>query len=462
MRKKHGRCRRGIRPAIGSIGRPGVNQGESQRSFWKAIGQGLSSESAAVVAGVSPAVGARWFRQSGGMPNICLPPLSARFLSFSEREEIALLRAQGHGVREIARQIGRHASTVSRELCRNAATRSGYVDYRATTAQWHAERRGKRPKTAKLVSNEVLREYVQDRLSGAITTQDGNRLGPNLLWKGRRHGERQDRHWATSWSPQQIANRLHIDFPNDALMRISHEAIYQALYVKDRGALSREMSACLRSGRPLRVPRARASTRGKKFVTPDVMLAARPPEVEQRLEAGHWEGDLIIGLGGSAIGTLVERVTRFTILLHLPRLSAPGSPREKNGPALAGHGSAAVGKAIAASMKTMPSQLGQSLTWDQGAEMSQHVQLRNDTGLKIYLCEPRSPWQRGTNENTNGLLRQYFPKGTDIARYGVDELAAVACAINNRPRKVLGWKTPAEMLEEHISSIEQVGVATTG
>ena len=396
------------------------------------------------------------------MPKICLAPLSSRFLSFSEREDIALLRVQGHGVRDIARQIGRHASTVSRELCRNAATRSGYVDYRATTAQWRAARRGKRPKIAKLVSNEVLRKYVQDRLSGAITTQGGDRIGPNLLWKGRRHGERQDRHWATSWSPQQIPNRLHIGLPDDTLMRISHEAIYQALYIKDRGALNRAMSACLRSGRPLRVPRARVSTRGRKFVTPDVMLAARPPEVEQRLAAGHWEGDLIIGLGGSAIGTLVERVTRFTILLHLPRLSAPGTPREKNGLALAGHGSAAVGKAIAASMKAMPSQLGQSLTWDQGAEMSQHVQLRQVTGLKIYLCEPRSPWQRGTNENTNGLLRQYFPKGTDIARYGADELAAVARTMNNRPRKVLGWKTPAEMLEVHMSSIEPVGVATTG
>ena len=462
MKQKRGRCRRGIRPAIGSIGRPGVNQGESLRRFWRAIGQGLSSESAAAVAGVSPAVGARWFRQSGGMPNIGLNPLSTRFLSFPEREEIALLRAQGHGVREIARQLGRHASTISRELCRNAATRSGYVDYRATTAQWHAERRGKRPKTAKLVSNEVLRLYVEDRLSGAITTHDGNRVGPQLLWKGRRHGERQDRHWATSWSPQQIANRLLIDFPDDALMRISHEAIYQALYIKDRGALNREISACLRSGRPLRAPRARTRTRGKKFVTPDVMIAARPPEVEQRLEAGHWEGDLIIGLGGSAIGTLVERVTRFTMLLHLPRLSAPETPREKNGPALAGHGAAAVGKAIGASMKVLPSQLGKSLTWDQGAEMSQHVQLRNETGLKIYFCEPRSPWQRGTNENTNGLLRQYFPKGTDIARYGVDELAAVACVINNRPRKALGWKTPAEMLNEHISSIKPVSVATTG
>lgn len=186
---------------------------------------------------------------------------TAFFPSFPEREEIALLRAQGHGVREIARKIGRHASTISRELRRNAATRGGYVEYRATTAQWHAQRRAKRPKTAKLAANKVLRQYVQDRLSGAITTDRGVRVGPQLAWTRRRHGPRQDRHWANAWSPQQIANRLRIDFPSDESMRISHEAIYQALYIQEREALKREFSMCLRSGRPLRVPRARAQSR---------------------------------------------------------------------------------------------------------------------------------------------------------------------------------------------------------
>jgi IS30 family transposase len=183
------------------------------------------------------------------------------------------------------------------------------------------------------------------------------------------------------------------------------------------------------------------------------MISKRASEVEQRLVPGHWEGDLIIGLGGSAIGTLVERTTRFTILLHLPRMAEHGTVREKNGPALAGHGADAVRAAISDAMLPLPMQLRRSLTWDQGAEMSQHVQLRIDTGMQIYFCEPRSPWQRGTNENTNGLLRQYFPKGTDLTRYGTEELAAVANALNNRPRKALSWKTPAEKLREHLSSL---------
>lgn len=251
---RHGRCRRGIRPAVGSVGRPSVGLADGRRSFWEAIARGLATEKAAVAGGVSPAVGVRWFRQGGGMSTVTLKLPSPRFLSFSEREEIALLRAQGHGVREIARQTGRNASTVSRELRRNAATRGGYVEYRASTAQWHAYRRARHPKTAKLVANGPLKRYVQDRLSGAIETGHGEQIGPQIAWAGRRHGPRQDRHWASSWSPQQIANRLPLDFPADPLMRISHEAIYQALYIQNRGALHRELGRCLRSGRPLRVP----------------------------------------------------------------------------------------------------------------------------------------------------------------------------------------------------------------
>jgi IS30 family transposase len=459
---KHGRCRRGVRPVVGSVGRPGVSLREERRHFWKDVARGQTSEDAAVAAGVSQAVGTRWFRQGGGMPNVSLTQPSARYLSFTEREEIALLNAQGEGIREIARQTRRHASTISRELRRNAATRGGYVEYRASTAQWHSQRRARRPKMAKLASNAVLRQYVQERLAGTVMTERGKRLGPQTAWNGRRHGRRQDRHWAWSWSPQQIANRLQIDFPDDESMRISHEAIYQALFIQGRGALDRELSSCLRSGRPLRIPRARSRGRGKNFVTPEVMISKRPSEVETRAVPGHWEGDLIIGLGSSAIGTLVERATRFTMLLHLPPMKERGAVRQKNGPALAGHGAEAVRGAITASILPLPSSMRRSLTWDQGAEMSQHAQLRTDTGLDIYFCEPRSPWQRGTNENTNGLLRQYFPKGTDLSRHGVEDLDAVATALNNRPRKVLGWRTPTEAVRTHLSSPAQQPVATTG
>jgi IS30 family transposase len=396
------------------------------------------------------------------MPPIRLASLSGRYLSFAEREEIAILHTQHVGIRDIARRISRSPSTISRELRRNAATRNGGLEYRATTAQWHADRKARRPRVAKLAANDELRQYVHDRLAGMITADDGTRVpGPHVHWNGRRHGRRQDRRWAASWSPEQIANRLQVDFPEDESMRISHEAIYQALYVQGRGALRRELVACLRTGRALRVPRARTRGRGKTFVSADLMISQRPAEAEDRAVPGHWEGDLIVGLGSSAIGTLVERTTRFTMLLHLPRMGDYGQPRIKNGPALAGHGAEAVRDTIASSIITLPQQLRRSLTWDQGAEMAQHVQLRIDTGLPIYFCDPHSPWQRGTNENTNGLLRQYFPKGTDLSRHSRDDLDAVAAALNTRPRKTLGWKTPAEALRDHLCSIKQHGVATT-
>ena len=382
---------------------------------------------------------------------ISLEPHTGRYLSFPEREEIAVLRVQNVGVRAIARRLGRSPSTISRELRRNAATRGGSLDYRATTAQWHADRRARRPKTAKLAANDALRQYVQDRLAGTLTTTDGTTVpGPDTRWIGRRHGRRQDRRWARSWSPEQIAHRLPLDFPDDESMRISHEAIYQALYIQGRGALRRELTACLRTGRALRVPRARTQGRGKKFVTSEVLISERPAEADDRAVPGHWEGDLILGLDSSAIGTLVERTTRFTMLLHLPRMDGHGQPRLKNGPALAGHGAEAVRAAIAAAIVTLPEQLRRSLTWDQGAEMAQHAQLRIDSGLAVYFCDPHSPWQRGTNENTNGLLRQYFPKGTDLSKHSIADLDAVALGLNTRPRKTLGWKTPAEALDEYL------------
>ncbi|HEV2108419.1 MAG TPA: IS30 family transposase [Thermomicrobiales bacterium] len=388
--------------------------------------------------------------------------LSERHLSFAEREEIAILRAQRHGVREIARRLERAPSTISRELRRNAATRGGGLDYRATTAQWHADRSARRPKRAKLALNAALRSYVQDRLSGMVVAPSGVAVhGPVVRWKGRRPGRRQDRRWATAWSPEQIARRLPLDFPDEKTMRISHEAIYQALYVQGRGALRHELTACLRTGRALRVPRARTRGRGKPFIAPEIMISQRP-EAADRAVPGHWEGDLILGLGSSAIGTLVERTTRFTILLHLPRMAGHGGgPRAKNGPALAGHGAEAVRNAITRTIITLPEQLRQSLTWDQGAEMSQHARLRIDAGLQVYFCDPHSPWQRGTNENTNGLLRQYFPKGTDLSAHSADDLAAVAIALNDRPRKTLGWRTPAEACDEFLRSTKTGHVAMT-
>ena len=398
------------------------------------------------------------------MPSVQLGALSGRYLSFAEREDIALWRVQGHGVRAIARRLGRSPSTVSRELRRNAATRGGELEYRAGVAQWKAELMARRPKTAKLACNDRLRGYVQDRLAGTISRPGGEPVaGPEVRFVGRRHGRRADRRWSKAWSPEQISNRLRADFVDDESMRISHEAIYQALYVQGRGALRRELVACLRTGRALRVPRARSRGRGKKFVSDEIMISERPPEVHDRAVPGHWEGDLILGLDSSAIGTLVERSTRFTMLLHLPPMDGHRQgPRAKNGPALAGHGAQAVRDAIAAQIATLPRELRRSLTWDQGAETAQHAQLRIATGLDVWFCDPQSPWQRGTNENTNGLLRQYLPNRTDLARHTPHDLDAVAHALNTRPRKTLNWKTPAETLNEHLLSLQQAGVATTG
>jgi IS30 family transposase len=461
------RSDRSGRAPLSSPGRPPVAGRDEQRRFWAAIAVGKASESAAIEAGVPPAVGTRWFRKAGGMPPtmfaLSAKPLSGRYLSFMEREEIGLLRAQGHTMQEVARRLGRAASTISRELRRNAATRSGGLEYRATTAQWHAVRSARRPKQSKLALNAVLQAYVEDRLAGVVVAPSGAPvLGPTVSWKGRRHGPRQDRRWASAWSPEQIARRLPIDFPEDEAMRISHEAIYQALFVQGRGALRRELTACLRTGRALRMPRARTRGRGKTFISPEIMISQRPAEAADRAVPGHWEGDLILGLGSSAIGTLVERTTRFTLLLHLPRMMGHGhEARVKNGPALAGHGAEAVRDAITRTIITLPKQLRQSLTWDQGAELAQHARLKIDAGLQIYFCDPHSPWQRGTNENTNGLLRQYFPKGTDLSMHSAEEIAAVAAALNARPRKTLDWKTPAETLDQLLLSADKHRVATT-
>ncbi|MCA1832863.1 MAG: IS30 family transposase [Actinobacteria bacterium] len=450
------------RGQIPSPGRPTVAWREDRVRFWSAIASGTTTEDAGVEARVSVPVACRWFRHAGGV-NPCLSStVSGRYLSFPEREDIAIFHAQGCGVREIARRVGRSPSTISRELRRNASTRTCRLDYKASIAQWHAERRARRPKIAKLVTNDLLREYVQERLSGSVRTADGRVVGPaGPEWKGRNKPHRGDRRWVKGWSPEQISKRLRVEFPDDESMRISHEAIYQALYVQSRGALERELVVCLRTGRALRVPRPRSRQKAWAHVKPEVMISERPDEAQDRAVPGHWEGDLLIGLQRSAIGTVVERTTRFTMLIHLPREDGFGViPRTKNGPPLAGYGAVKMKNALAATMTTLPEQLRRSLTWDRGKELSAHAAFRVETGIPVYFADPRSPWQRGTNENTNGLLRQYFPKGTDLSRWTAEEVEAVANTLNSRPRKSLGWKTPAEAFDEQLRSLQQAGVAT--
>lgn len=454
---------RALRPAMRSPGRP-IPARHVEREFWRLIAQGKRTEEAAAGVGVSVPVGSRWFRHAGGMTPLPLAEPSGRYLSFAEREELALLRARGLGVRAIAREMGRDPGTISRELRRNVATRNGKVEYRATVAQWKAQTAAKRPKPSKLATNPRLREYVCERLSGGLKRPNGTASpGPATTWKGLNKPHRADRRWATAWSPEQISRRLVVDFPDDEDMRISHEAIYQALYIEGRGALNRELVACLRTGRALRKPRERARNRPQGHVTADVVLSERPAEAEDRAVPGHWEGDLIIGLHRSAIGTVVERTSRYTLLVHLPRLEGFGvEPPVKNGPALGGYGAIAMKDALQATLGSVPEGLVRSLTWDRGKELSAHAQFTIDTGIKVFFADPHSPWQRATNENTNGLLRQYFPKGTDLSRWSLEDVLAVQDALNSRPRKVLGWRTPAEALDEQLRSLHQAGVATTG
>jgi len=382
---------------------------EVEFRFWDGIREGLTIDAARQRVGVSRRVGSRWFGQRGGV----MPPVAAgqraRALSFAEREEIALLRAAGAGVRQIARQLGRDPATISRELRQRApstwADRPGRWVYRASTAQADADRKARRPKDAKLATNLPLRREVKARLK--------------------------DNH-----SPEQIAARLREDFPDDPEMWVSHETIYQALYVQSRGALKRELTRHLRTGRALRKPRRQADARRPR-ITGMVNIAERPKSVEDRAVPGDWEGDLILGsvASGSAIGTLVERATGFTMLVHLP----------------GDHTAGTVAEAMIAKISELPEQLRRTLTWDQGIEMANHVRIAEATGLDIYFCDPHSPWQRAINENTNGLLRQYFPKGSDLSRWGPGYLDNVAAELNNRPRKRLGWRTPAEALDKLLS-----------
>jgi transposase, IS30 family len=410
---------------------------EVQRRFWRQIAEGCSTERAAVAVGVSLRHARRWFANGGGMAPMSLAEPSGRYLSLAEREVIDLCWAEGWSQAEIARELGRSPATVSRELARNRRARGrrkppspdgqrrrpGRVPgrpprphYRAAHAQARAERQARRPKAAKLTLHPELRDWVADKLE---------RL---------------------QWSPEQITRRLPLEFPDDESMRISHEAIYQSLYVQGRGALRRELTVCLRTGRALRKPRRRADGRRQRF--PDkVMISERPAEADDRAVPGHWEGDLVLGRNGkTAVGTLVERSTRFVLLLHLPN----------------GFGAEAVRDAIVDKIGTLPAALRRTLTWDQGIELARHAEITIAADLPVYFCDPHSPWQRGSNENTNGLLRQYLPKGTELSGHTADDLDAIADKLNGRPRKTLEFRTPAEELDRLLSDDQPAGVATTG
>jgi len=390
---------------------------QERRRFWEALRAGADRTEAAVAAGSPSGTARRWFQQAGGV----LPPhvpetSSGRYLSFSEREEIFAGVERGESIRQIAKALGRAPSTVLRELRPNMEhqlyrSRSRFSkrrgrpwNYRPSWAQERAKRLASRPKTAKLAKNAQLRELVQAKLLKKL-------------------------------SPEQISRQLRKQFPDDAEMQVSHETIYQSIYVQGRGALRRELAICLRTGRALRRPHRKSQERRGRIPNM-VNISERPAEVEDRAVPGHWEGDLIKGkYGRSAIGTLVERRTRYLILLHLPR----GQTAEE------------VEKAMIAATKRLPDTLWKSLTWDQGSEMANHAKITVASDLAIYFCDPAKPWQRGSNENTNGLLRQYFPKGTDLSVHSAEHLEFVADEMNQRPRKTLDWLEPREALAKLFS-----------
>jgi IS30 family transposase len=364
-------------------------------AFWEGVRAGLPVAEAAVAAGAGRTAEG-WFRAAGGVKaNGPARGAGERCLSLAEREEIAVGVAREESFADIGRRLGRDRSVISREVGRNGTVRG----YRAVAAQAQAEARAARPKTARLAGNDRLRCWVQARLE-------------------------------EHWSPEQVSLMLVAEFPDDPEMRVSHETIYQSIYVQGRGALRRELAASLRTGRALRKPRRQQGERRGR-IKDMVMISERPAEAADRAVPGHWEGDLIMGTrNASAIGTLVERSTRFVMLLHLP----------------GGHDPATVAEAMTEAMSGLPAALRRSLTWDQGKEMAFHARIAAAADLDIYFCDPHSPWQRGSNENTNGLLRQYFPKGTDLSVHDRAELDRVAAQLNARPRKTLGLKTPAQAL----------------
>jgi IS30 family transposase len=401
------------------------------RQFWLLIREGVHREEGAAKLGYGRTAGQRWFSQAGGViPGYATAQSSGRYLSLDEREEIFAGVERGDSMRLIARSLGRAPSRVQRELRANMwhqLYRARHIrphghpvstpwNYRPSRAQARAERRARRPKPAKLATNPGLRDLVQDKLTGRL-------------------------------SPEQVAAQLKREFPDQREMWVSHETIYQSIYVQGRGGLRRELAVCLRTGRALRRPHRKGDQRRGR-IPGMVSISERPAEVEDRAVPGHWEGDLLLGKNGkSAIGTLVERKTRFLMLLRLPH----------------GRNAVDVEEAMLAATRRLPQVLWKSLTWDRGTEMTRQADIKLATGLEIYFCDPAKPWQRGTNENTNGLLRQYFPKGSDVSDYTQEDLDTVAAEMNYRPRKTLGWDSPAEALEKLLShSSSEAGVATTG
>jgi len=409
--------------AVGRTGKP-----EARARFLELLEAGHSSAAAAREVGVHPRTARDWRRgvkRSGDTrtyPDGTVvdsrkrtrylqtmtrqapadPKCGGRHLTLDQRIDIADGLVNRHSYRRIATTIGRPASTVSREVAAHSVA-GLYLPHRA-----HEQARAARarPKTCKLAVNTELRERVED-------------------------GLRQEH------SPEQISRRLRLDFPHDESMRVSHETIYQALYFQARGGLKRELVVALRTGRTRRKSQRRADERRPRFVEDMVMISDRPAEVEDRAVPGHWEGDLIMGANNqSAIGTLVERATRYTMLVHLPN----------------GHNAEHVRDQLLATIVTLPQHLRGSLTWDQGCEMAQHHAFTMASDMQVYFCDPASPWQRGTNENTNGLLRQYFPKGSDLSIHGPEDLEHVAQKLNGRPRKTLDWETPAERLRDLLTT----------
>lgn len=368
--------------------------------IWEQLGSGLDWTAAARSLGMSRETVKNIDIAAGGIrprPRT----RSERVLSLEEREEISRGLAVGRSLRRIAADLGRSPSTVSREVKRN----SGWRGYRAAGADHQAWERACRPKPGKLTTCPRLRRAVERGL------------------------ERR-------WSPRQISSWLAMNHGEDPELQVSHETIYQALYVQGRGELRQELHRALRTGRATRKPRARVQSRRRSRIPEMVNISQRPPEVADRAVPGHWEGDLIVGSGRSQIGTLVERSTRFVLLLKL----RDGTAEE-------------VCRAMTKKIKTLPTELRRSVTWDQGNEMALHREFSVATGVQVYFCDPQSPWQRGSNENTNGLLRQYFPKGTDLSVHSQAELNRVARELNGRPRETLDWMTPWERLREVVASI---------
>ncbi|MFD6109887.1 IS30 family transposase [Streptomyces yangpuensis] len=387
-----------------------------REEYFRLMDQGVSSREACRIVGINRRTGKRWRNgwnpsgtHKGAAPVRRTLPRSgpSRYLREADRIHIADRLREKASVRAIAAELGRSPSTISREIRRNRHPGNG--QYRPHAAEARAEARRPRPKTGRIAQNPALRDFIQHHLD-------------------------------LRWSPEQICQALRAQFPERPEMHVVHETIYQALYLQGRGELRRELARALRSGRAMRKPRRQAQQRQPRFPAPMVMISERPAEAEDRAVPGHWEGDLIIGKdSGSAIGTLVERATRYVMLLHLPH----------------GRGTEAVRDALVDTVRTLPAHLTRSLTWDQGSEMGRHHEFTLATDIPVYFCDPASPWQRGSNENTNGLLRQYFPKGTDLSVHSREHLTAVAAELNGRPRKTLGWETPAERLHKLLATTRQ-------